>query len=447
MDGRQRRLTDSLQFKLSLWLLLTIGLVAILAGLASFTSATEEANEFQDDELRQVAAWVDGRALEAAATPQPDVSATTEPQSRIFVQRLDGSSAPGAHQHLLLPANLPDGLRTIRSGADTYRVFVRSVDGVHIAVAQAMSDRDEIAGDSALRTLLPLLALFPILILVVALLVRQAFRSMATLALQLDARAGDDLEPLASAPVPSEVRPFVAAINRLLERVRHAMIEQRRFVADAAHELRSPLTALSLQAERLALSPMSEDAHSRLQTLRQGIERGRALLDQLLTLARANTAPPAVRAAISVRQLYRRVLEDLLPLAHDKALDVGLALDEDAQVRANEADLTVLLKNLVENAIRYTPAGGRVDLSVTRAIDGIALVIEDNGPGISASERARVFDPFYRVLGGEAGGSGLGLSIVKAIAGRLGATVTLADANGTPPSGLRVTVTLPIAPE
>jgi two-component system OmpR family sensor kinase len=170
--------------------------------------------------------------------------------------------------------------------------------------------------------------------------------------------------PIAPGTLPSEIFPFVMAINRLLRRVEKSMDAQRRFVGDAAHELRSPLTALSLQAERLAAAEMSANAQERLKTLRQGIERGRALLDQLLALARAQAATNTSPSRLSVQEAYRRVLEDLMPLAEVKAIDIGVVCAVDAEVMVNDFDLMTLLKNLVGNAIRYTPAGGRVDLSV-----------------------------------------------------------------------------------
>lgn len=291
---------------------------------------------------------------------------------------------------------------------------------------------------------MPFLILVPILLLVVADLVRKMFRPIAFLALEIDHREEQELHPVKEDHLPLEVRPFVIAINRLLNRVARSMETQRRFVADAAHELRSPLTALSLQAERLAEADLSDLAHQRLIVLRQGIERGRHLLDQLLTLARVQSAPIVSRSPISVRHVYRRVLEDLMLLAEAKNLDMGVVGDTDAQIPVNEMDLIALVKNLVDNAIRYTPVGGRIDLSVTTHDRQAILRVKDSGPGIPPSEQARVFDPFYRVLGREEVGSGLGLSIVKAIADRMGADVQLDYSEPQRQSGLCVTVLIPM---
>lgn len=314
-------------------------------------------------------------------------------------------------------------------------------DGRRIALAQETQVRDEIAKDSALRTILPLLILVPVLLLVVTGLVRKMLRPVARLATEIDQRGERDLQPLQAPNLPSEIRPFVTAINRLLGRVAEAMESQRRFVADASHELRSPMTALSLQAERLEAAPLPDEARHRLQTLRQGIDRGRNLLEQLLSLARAQRSLDEPRQLVSVRDVYRRVLEDLMPLAEAKGLDIGMADGPDVRIMAYDIDLFTLVRNLVDNAVRYTPSGGRVDLSVREEGQHIILEVEDSGTGISASERERVLAPFYRVLGTEQTGSGLGLSIVKAIAQKMGATLEL-EPSSQFPQGLKVRLIL-----
>jgi two-component system OmpR family sensor kinase len=181
---------------------------------------------------------------------------------------------------------------------------------------------------------------------------------------EIDERAEQELHPIDERHFPTEVRPFAVAFICLLARVAQAMDTQRRFVADAAHELRSPLTALSLQAERLAEAEMSSPTRERLSALRQGIERGRNLLDQLLTLAKVQSTE-SPKSPVSVQRIYRRVLEDLMPLAEAKRIDIGVEGEQDAQVWVSEPDMIAVVKNLVDNAIRYTPERGRVDLSVS----------------------------------------------------------------------------------
>jgi two-component system OmpR family sensor kinase len=178
--------------------------------------------------------------------------------------------------------------------------------------------------------------------------------------------------------------------------------------------------------------------------LRRGIERGRSLLDQLLTLAKAHTALDRPKSSVSVQHVYRRVLEDLMPLAEAKTIDIGVEGKQDARILVNEPDLMVVVKNLVHNAIRYTPDGGTIDLSVTMNEGHAILRIQDSGPGIQVAERERVFDPFYRTLGSDQVGSGLGLSIVKAISNRIGAEIQLGFSNEVERSGLCVSVLVPV---
>lgn len=337
MDGFKRRLKESLQFKLSFSLSVAILVIALLAGVFSFLSAFQEANELQDDTLRQVAALFDRQVLAPHREGDHALAPAMDEETRVVVQHLtDGDHMRGkgdAESVLPLPSKLPDGLQTVEIEGETFRVLVKTtLLGERIAVAQETGVRDDIASDSALRTLMPFLILVPILLLLVADLVRKMFLPIASLSSRLDQRAEDDLQPVPQDDLPSEVRPFAAAINRLLGRVGASMQVQRRFVADAAHELRSPLTALSLQAERLAATPMSGQAQERLDALRRGIERGRQLLEQLLALAKAQSEPDATKAALSVRQVYRTVLEDLLPLAEAKHIDIGLEGARDATV-------------------------------------------------------------------------------------------------------------------
>jgi len=444
MDGYAKRLNASIQRKLSFALFLAILVVAVVAGLFSFLSAFDEAHELQDDVLRQVAQLADGRLLSPFVHLQ-----NGDEESRVIVQRL------GAGQHsalgvdaggpLALPPTLPDGLQSLRVGDETFRVLITTTStGERIAVAQESGFRDEIARVSALRTVTPFLILVPVLLWIVADLVRKMFRPVVALSLEIDQRSEQELHPIEDGRVPGEIRPFVVAINRLLARVSRSMEAQRRFVADAAHELRSPLTALSLQAERLADVQMPDLAHERLAALRLGIERGRKLLDQLLSLARAQSAT-APASPISVQGIYRRVLEDLMPLAQAKGIDVGVEGTQDVLVPSSELDMIALVRNLVDNAIRYTPEGGRVDLSVRASQECAVLRIQDTGPGIAPAERERVFDSFYRALGSEQLGSGLGLAIVKAIVERVGASVQLGFSDEAKQTGLRVEIRMPLA--
>lgn len=449
MDGFKKRLSESVQLRLSLALSLTIVLVAVAASAFVFVSALDEAHELQDDTLRQVAMLYDRQHMTLHYPEGPALKGDDE-ESRVIIQHLaDGSQALANGDETLplpLPATLVDGLATVNVGGEAFRVLVHSTSrGERIAVAQEVGARDKDARESAWRSLLPFLILFPVLLLVVGDLVRKLFRPIASLAAEIDRRGEQLLHPIDEQHLPAEVRPFVVAINRLLARVAQAMDGQRRFVADAAHELRSPMTALSLQAERLAACSLQVSARERLLPLCQGIERSRQLIDQLLSLAAAQAAVPRPQARIGVHAVYRRVLEDLLPLAEQKHLDIGVEGSADVQLLINPMDLFTLIKNLVDNAIRYTPAGGTIDLCLAQTDTCVCLQVKDSGPGISVEEHDRVFDPFYRTLGSGETGSGLGLSIVRAIAERVGAKVALGFTDETSRRGLCVSLWFPCA--
>ena len=449
MDGRQEDIGQSLQARLSGWSAAVIAALALAAGVFSFGMAFQEANELQDDQLRQIAILANSRNLRFSPWDTSAIDTEIDPESRVVLQVLQPAAAspPSARAGtatLALPADLPDGMQTVTVNSETWRVLVRPLDaGARIVVAQQTSVRNEIARNGALRTLLPFVVLIPILLILLSALIRQMFKPVRQLALDLDARDPQDLRALAVAQVPSEIRPFVTAINRLLARVVQSMALQRRFLADAAHELRSPLTALSLQAERLAAADLSISARQRLDALQSGLQRSRQLLDQLLALARAQDSDQAPTAAVSVRQVAYRVMEDLMPLAQAKNIDMGMVGEGDAFLLVPEIDLKTLLKNLLDNAIHYTPADGKIDLLIQSAGGKTWIQIEDTGPGIPQDERERVFDPFYRILGNDAPGSGLGLSIVQTIAQRLGAVVTLGEPKAPAKTGLRVSVAFP----
>ncbi|MFT0546210.1 ATP-binding protein [Allopusillimonas ginsengisoli] len=446
MDGLQGKIGQSIQLRLSVWLSAAILVIALAAGIFSFAAAFQEANELQDDQLGQLAALIHRYRLPVSHAPIPEDIPNTDLESLIIVQALlDHNGVARADNTIVLPASLPDGIQTYSVDSEPWRLFVTTpAAGPRLAVGQRTAVRDEIARDSALRTIVPFGILVPVLLLLVGALIRRMFKPIMQLATELNLRSEQDLAALSEADIPSEVRPFIREINQLLFRVGRSVALQRRFVADAAHELRSPLTALSLQAELLSAADMSAQGKQRLGVLQNGLRRAQALLEQLLALARAQEVDVQQIGKVSIGRIFREVLEDLIPLAQAKHIDVGVIGDAGVSIVASEIDLKTLVKNIVENAIRYTPEGGRVDLSVNSAKGHVVLQVDDTGPGIAPEERARVFDPFYRVVGSDEVGSGLGLSIVAAIAARMEGTVMLDQSAGEEPNpGLRVKVALP----
>jgi two-component system OmpR family sensor kinase len=444
MDGFEREIAHSLQFKLSAWLSAAIVGIAAAAGAFAFVSALDDAHAMQDNQLRQTGYLISRLDAVPASPLAREKRGDVDFDARVVVRFLQarGAALPlKPDRHPVFSNLLSDGLQTVSVQGEQWRVFVRTNDkGVRVAVGQQTTVRDAAARASALRTLTPVLILGPVLVVLVGALVRQMFKPLKSLSDDLGRRPAHDLRELNESALPSEVRPFVVEINKLLGRIGRSMALQRRFVADAAHELRSPMTAMTLQAERLGAADMPDEARGRLQALISGLQRTRVLLDQLLTMARTQEPSAERMRNVSLAQVICQVLEDLVPLAEEKNIDLGVVGDVEAQVQAREVDLKVLVKNLVDNAIRYTPVGGRVDIAVGKQNGQVTLQVDDTGPGIPPEERERVFDSFYRVLGNGEFGSGLGLAITRTVAAGMGATIELGDAR-PPESGLRALVT------
>ncbi len=447
MDGCKNQFINSMQFRLSASMAAAITLMAIIAGIFSYLWSFDEGLELQDEQLYRLGDLVDAQRI---AEPEPNrhvYVSPIDPESRFVVQWL--VPAP-LHKPELegIPADLPDGLQTRLVGDDQWRILVKSLDdGKRVLVAQQTEVRDEIARTGAINTLIPLFILIPVVLLLLGYLIRKMFAPLKKMALQLDSNADGDISVLfeetfsgqTTEKLATEIQPFVAAINQLLLRVRESVKLQRQFVRDAAHELRSPLTAISLQAERLVESSADSPLHGRLVNLHQATERTRVLIEQLLTLARAQDQLPAADTRISLKAVLRELFEDLLPLADHKQIEMSVT-GEDLEIYSQLIDLQILIKNLIENALRYTPEGGQVEIQLQRSPGIAQLIVKDSGPGIPAAEQVRVFDAFYRVLGSGQQGSGLGLSIVKTIAARLGVQVSLHN-NPAPATGLSFCVT------
>ncbi len=412
----------SLERHLSRTLALAIVLAGLLAGAASFGFAYVEAQEFQDESLRQIAVLADASRLPDAGRAVGGGGTDSDPEERVLVMHLPPD--PGTVSPAWLPAALPPGFHTL-GGDDRWRVFVRQTRaGTRIAVAQETQVRDEMAIYSALRTLAPLLLLLPLLVWLTALIVRTELAPVKSLAHTLDQQPAGRPQPLPDGDVPDEIAPFVRAINRLLARITELMSEQRRFIADAAHELRSPLTALSLQAQNLENAGSPAAMRERVGPLRAGIERARRLTEQLLSLARSQAAV-ATSTRLEVSQLAQELIEDALPLAQARGIDLGLEDEGGIVLAADAATLQLITKNALDNALRYTPKGGEVTLRLYSEDDDALIEVIDSGPGIAEAERERVFSPFYRSEGAGGEGSGLGLAIARDAAQRLGGTVSL----------------------
>ena len=425
----------SLQRHLSMTLGSVIVFAGLVAGLASFGIAYFEATEFQDDMLRQIAALQVGDTGKFPLPKLPLQDAEnipiSDPESRIIVVRLPQDSRPA---WIHLPQNarpawfagdLLPGLHTLSTGSGDLRVFVRDTEtGGRMVVAQLTAARDEIAVNSALQTLIPLLLLLPLLVWLIVRIVRSELAPITQISRSLDEQPVDRPQAIADGGLPDEITPFVHAINRLLARVNLLIGQQRRFIADAAHELRSPLTALSLQAQNLLHAGSLDAVRERVVPLQDGIERARHLTEQLLSLARTQ-ASDAEASAVDVSVMARELMAEHLPLAEAKGIDLGLEETASLSMRGSREALRLIVRNALENALKYTPEGGEVTLRLLSDEKDDVIEVVDNGPGIPASERERVLDAFHRMPGADGEGSGLGLTIAREAAIRLGGMLSL----------------------
>lgn len=412
----------SLQRHLSLVLGSVVLLAGLVAAATSFGLAYFEAKEFQDDMLRQIALLSLGESRNSSTSTSQQSAlnndAITDPESLVTIFHLPSDTAP-----VWLKRDLSPGLHTLITDVEQIRVFVRGGQ-VRTIVVQPTEARDELAINSALRTLIPLLLLLPLLMWLIVRIVHSQLAPISSLSKSLDEQSAHNLGPLQSDGLPQEIIPFVYAINRLLERVNHLTGQQRRFIADAAHELRSPLTALSIQAQNLTHAESLDAMRERVAPLQNGIERARQLTEQLLNLARTQAGTEG-DSAVNVSVMARELIAEYLPLAEAKRIDLGLDEIAPLFLRAEPDALRLILKNALENALKYTLEGGEVTLRLLPDDKESLIEVVDNGQGIPISERERIFDSFYRIPGVSGEGSGLGLAIAREAANRLGGTVSV----------------------
>ena len=431
--------SHSLRGRLLWFLLAAITMAAVAQAMIAYSSALNDADQIFDYHMQQMAMSLRSRAP-MAATGTPGAEDDGNDDMVVQVWTPDGIQVFRSLSRTELPQRAVLGFSNVRVNGTTYRVFSVQTNAQTVQIAQDMRVRQRMAGTLALRTVGPIALMAPVLMLVVWWVVSGSLAPVQRVRRQVASRQADDLSPVSEADLPDEVRPLVQELNLLFGRVRTAFEAQQHFVADAAHELRTPLAALKLQVLSLERADDPQARAVAVGRLTAGIERATRLIEQLLVLARQE-ANEARLEPVNLTELAKRTLGDLAGAAGLRQIDLGLEHADEAVVKGQGEALLILVRNLVDNAIKYTPTGGTVDLSVRHNGKGPQLVVEDSGPGISPEERERVFNRFYRVPGTEANGSGLGLAIIKSITERHGATLALDQSERL--GGLKVTVSFP----
>lgn len=426
MDGIQERLKYSLQWRATVILSLLITVLALIGGAFAFETAFKEAQDWQDAELQQIAQLLDPSSPALKENHQGDINfpegASLLPKPRVLAQSMDSPNINQLFEDDAAQRDLQrmrDGFHNFTTATHHWRLYIYTIKKQRLVVAQRTVYRNRIAADSAKSTIWPLVLLLPVLWLLIALFVRSVFRMTQKLSDQVAQRSELDLSAIDGTDVPLEIQPFVLALNRLFEQLHMAMEHDKQFIAHAAHELRTPITALTLQMARLNEPNLSLDEQQKLlHDVQLGVERTQQLLTQLLSMARAQHPhdPSDENTYTAIMPLLRELFAEILPLADAKHHDLSVNMAQDYLINMRQNDLYTILNNLLTNAIRYTPTHGHIQITcdITPA-KNLILWVSDTGSGIGEDDKKHIFEPFYRVPGNNETGSGLGLAIVQTL--------------------------------
>jgi two-component system, OmpR family, sensor kinase len=411
---------SSLRKQLLMWLLPMYLVAALVATACTYFMYGVMVSHFMDTQLQ---VFADSHA--ASSGPAPALRPLSEMDVRkgAFIVQIwdrDGRLLTSSSPSLKLPRLADEGFHDVGAGDDRWRVYSLHSPDRTVQSVQNLEFREMIIRDQALQTGLPLAALIPISALILWFGIRPALRRLELVS---RAAAAQDAMTIGELPIehaPTEIRPLVASVNTLLARLRSEFASKRRFVQDAAHELRTPITAMSLQLENLKARVTDPTTAQQVAQLEGGLARTRRLVEQLLRLAKQDSPSAAsarsAPATLRLSELLKTAIAHFMPLADRRRIDLGFAASIDAELTGNGDELRSLVDNLIDNALRYTPEGGIVDVALHYDVGVVTVEIVDSGPGIAPELLPRVFDRFYRIEGTETEGSGLGLAIARTAA-------------------------------
>ncbi|GAB7539466.1 ATP-binding protein [Burkholderia sp. 22PA0099] len=419
----------SIRHQLLIWLLAILVAGVGAAGWLIYRQALAEANELFDYQLQEIAA-----ALPSEPFSQVFGSRTNVGDEGIVIQiwNRNGGLMYFSHPRAPIAPRAELGFSTEHTDRGEWRVYGAIVGDNVVQLAQPVSVRNRLAASVALRTVWPMILLLPFLGAAVWMIVGRGMRPLRRVTRAVESRRPEALDPLPDTRLPQEVQPLVHALNGLLARLAAALDTQKAFVADAAHELRTPLAAVQIQTQLVARAQDDETRREALADLQSGVTRATRLAEQLLALARSEPDGATVREPVSLTEVLAHCVSAHAVVAQRRNIDLGIEEAQRATVDADIGALRVLFSNVLDNAVKYTPEGGRVDVTLSLDAAGRAVVrVADSGPGIPPGERERVFDRFYRDTSARArtdvSGSGLGLAIVKRVAAQQNATVLLGE--------------------
>jgi two-component system OmpR family sensor kinase len=431
---------NSIRKTLLVWLSLGLSVVIVMAAALVYFQARKEVNTLADYQMQQLVASLPAQA------PFP-IPSTRDNESNMpddmVVQMWDSTGFRIYHSHELvdLPQQTDLGFSNAVSGGDNWRIYNAKLGDTIVQVAQLLSARHQIAAQAAMRTVAPLVLLLPFFAGLIWVTVGRGLAAVKRAAAHVQSRDAGSLASIPDADLPSEIQPLTRALNDLLARLHLAIAAQGAFIADAAHELKTPLTALNLQIQLAERARNDTERRAAFMDVRKGLERATHLVQQLLTLARHEpNAFEQKHERVELVAMVQKTIADFAPIARQKNIDLSVAVSTATYVSGNADDLRAMMNNLIDNAIRYTPDGGQVEISVQGHDAMPCITVKDTGPGIHEDELPRVVDRFYRVPGSVSSGSGLGLAIVKQIAAAHKANIILKNVS----TGFQVSVQFPI---
>jgi two-component system sensor histidine kinase QseC len=445
-------LPRSIQGRLLALMLALVGGVWITTAVLTWRDVSHELDELLDSHLAQAAALL---VAQQAGEIEDDDLGINAPSLHRYAPKvafqvfhegrltLRSSNAP-AEPMLAFSGSAEQGFRTIAMGGALWRVFATHgpESDTQVFVGEQVESRDAILRAVLRSVLTPMLLALPLLVLAAWWAVRQGVAPMRALGRTLAQRKPHALEPIVLRAAPTEMTPMLDALNGLFQRIAELMASERRFTADAAHELRTPIAAIRAQAQvALASADDAERAHALNSTL-QGSDRAARLVEQLLTLSRLEAGSEPAPSSLDLGAVVREVVADVAPLALAKCQTIEVEAAEGCRVDAEATLLSVLVRNLVDNAIRYSPSGARVKVSIRNAKGSSELMVEDSGPGMNAADIERLGERFFRVIGSGESGSGLGWSIARRIATVIAAEVRVSHSASL--GGLAVALRFPI---
>ncbi len=435
----------SIKTRLLAAITIALTLATLCAAAAIYFSVENEINRLLDNSLRQVALAYQNVRSQDILRIRRDFFAQDE---SMVVQIIDPNTGAKALSRSMDPLPIADqiGFSNVKIGGEIWRLYTtQNSYGPIIEVAQPTFVRSEIALQSAKSVLLPLFFMLVLIALVCQIIIGQGFRALGRTASAIGRRSPSSLTPLSLKGLPAEIEPLVSSLNNLLEQLSDSLKAQKRFASDAAHELRTPLTALTLQIQLAERAKTEEARQKAFGRLKDGIKRATRLVTQLLTMARLdpdNRSQPLL--PLDLTALAHSVCDELAPLAAQKNIALKAASDKPAVAIANEDALRLLMNNLCDNAMRYTPADGHIEIRTYIRASKAFIEVCDDGPGVPETERERIFERSYRAEGTKTiPGTGLGLAIVRRVAELHGGTPSLdAGLNG---KGVCFRISFPVA--